>query len=157
VLALDSSGHVRREEPPAHQPDLVLDLTLLPTWRGSAGDRLHEIVAAHLQKAAVAMALLAGEDRLDRRLHVVIDSPGAGALEEGESPVMGVEHHLLALAHVCPGEHHPAVAEPDMRHLHGHRHAVDLYDLLAPVELVGFARRVVEQDIGLGRCGAPVL
>ena len=34
---------------------------------------------------------------------------------------MGVEHHLLALARIGPHEQHPAVAQPDMRHLHRHR------------------------------------
>jgi hypothetical protein len=39
---------------------------------------------------------------------------------------VGVEHHLLALARIGPDEHHPAVAEPDLRHLH--RHGDTLYE-----------------------------
>jgi hypothetical protein len=123
VEALDPQP--RREEPLAHQADLVLDLALLPARSRRAGDRLHQIVAAHLQEAAVEPPLLADEDRVHRRLHVVVDAACAGAPEEGEGPVVGVEHHLLRLTRIGPHEQHPAVAKPDMRHLHGHRHAVD--------------------------------
>ena len=77
----------RREEAFTHQPDLVLDLPLLPAGSRRAGDRFDEIVAAHLQEAAIVVALLADEDRLHRRLHVVVDAALAGALEEGERPV----------------------------------------------------------------------
>ena len=141
----------RREEALAHQPDLVLDLPLLPARRRRAGDRLDQIVAAHLQEAAVVLPVLADEHRLHRRLHVVVDAARAGAAEEGEGPVMGVEHHLLRLARIGPHEHHAAVAEPDMGDLHGHRHAVDQHDLVAPVELVGLARREDQRHIGFRR------
>ena len=119
VVALDPQP--RREEALAHQADLVLDLPLLPARGRRAGDRLDQVVAAHLQKAAVVGALLADEDRLHRGLHVVVDAARAGALEEGEGPVVGVEHHLLALARIGPHEQHAAVAEPDMRDLDRHR------------------------------------
>jgi len=147
----------RCEEPFSHQPDLVLDLTLLPTGRRGAGDGLDKIVAAHLQEAAVVMPLFASEDRLHSRLHVVVDAPRAGALEEGKGSVMRIEHHLLALAHIGPGEHHPAVAEPDMGHLDRHSDARDHHDLLAPIELVSLARCIVERHIGFRRYRAPVL
>src|ERR1700732_3840762 len=67
----------RREEPLTAQPDLVFDLTLLPARCRSAGDRLDEIVAAHLKEAAIVEALLANEDRLHRRLHVMGWTPPA--------------------------------------------------------------------------------
>ena len=51
VVALEAQP--RREEALAHQPDLVLDLPLLPAGRRRAGDRLDEIMAAHLQEAAI--------------------------------------------------------------------------------------------------------
>ena len=54
---------------------------------------------------------------------------------------MRVEDHLLGLARIGAHEQHAAVAEPDMRHLHRRRHTVDHDDLVAPVELVGLARR----------------
>jgi hypothetical protein len=38
----------RREEALPHRADLVLDLTLLPAGRRCAGNRIDEIVAAHL-------------------------------------------------------------------------------------------------------------
>src|SRR4029077_7966030 len=94
---------------------------------------------AHPQKAAVVLAVLADEHGLDRRLHVVVDAARAGALEEDEGGVVRVEHHLLGLARIGPYEQHPAVAQPDMRHLDGDRRAVDQHDLVRPVELVGLS------------------
>ena len=108
-------------------------------------------MAAHLQEAAIVETLLADEDRLHRRLHVVVDAAPAGALEQGECPVVGVEHHLLRLARIGPHEQHPAVAEPDMGDLHDHRHAVQQDDLVAPVELIGFTRRKAQRHIGRSR------
>lgn len=64
---------------------------------------------------------------------------------------MGVEDHLLALTHIGSCEHHPAVAEPDMRHLYRGCPALDQDDLMAPVELVGFTRCIVERHVGFGR------
>jgi hypothetical protein len=146
VVALGPDA--RREEALAHQADLVLDLALLPARRRRAGDRIDQIVPAHLQEAAVVGPFLADEDRLHRRLHVVVDAARAGAPEEGERPIVGVEHHLLALPRVGPHEHHPAVAEPDMRDLDLHRRAAEQHDLVAPVELVGLARREAQRHIG---------
>ena len=74
VVALDPQP--RREEALAHQPDLVLDLALLPARRRRAGDRVDQVMPAHLQEAAVVGPLLADEDRLDRGLHVVVDARG---------------------------------------------------------------------------------
>jgi hypothetical protein len=106
---------------------------------------------AHLQEAAVELAVLADKDALDRRLHVVVDAARAGALKEIKSPGMGIEHHLLRLARIGPHERQPAVTEPDMRHLDRDRHAVDQHDLVAPVELVGFARRKAQRHISWRR------
>lgn len=114
----------RCEEALAHKPNLVLDLALLPARRRRAGDGLNEKVAAHLQEAAIVLPILADEHRLHRCLHVIVDAKRAGAAEEGEGPIVGVEHHLLRLARIGPDEHQPAVAEPDMSDLHSHRHAV---------------------------------
>ena len=141
----------RREEAFAHQTDLVLDLALLPARRRLAGHRINQIVAAHLQKAPIVGTLAADEDRLHRRLHVVVDAARAGAFEKRERPVMRVEHHLLGLARIRPHEQHPAVAQPDMRHLHRHRRAVDQHDLVAPVELIGLARRKTQRNEGANR------
>ena len=80
----------------------------------------------------------------------------AGALEEGERLVVRVEHHLLGLARIGPHEQHAAVAEPDLRDLHGHRrHPVEHDDLVAPVELVGLARREDERHICRRRSARP--
>ena len=69
---------------------------------------------------------------------------------------MGIEHHLLRLAWVSADEEHPAVAEPDMRHLHDHRGVVDANGLVAPVELVGFTGCKRQRHIGL-RSDRPTL
>ena len=75
----------RREEALAHQADLVLDLALLPARCRRAGDRLDQIMRAHLQEAAIILPLLAHEDRLHRRLHVVVDAACAGALKKANA------------------------------------------------------------------------
>src|SRR3546814_3667886 len=93
-------------------------------------------MAAHLEEAAVVAAIPAYEDRVHSRLHVVVDAPRAGSPEEGERPVVGVEHHLLRLPRLGAHEQHPAVAETDMGGLHRHRHAVHQHDFVAPVALV---------------------
>src|SRR6516165_10517144 len=89
----------------------------------------------------IILTVLADEDRLHRRLHVVVDATGAGTSKEGEGAFVRVEYHLLRLTRISPAEHHPAVAQADMRNLHGHRDAAHHNDLVAPIELVGFARR----------------
>src|SRR6266550_801175 len=48
----------RREEALADEPDLVLDLTLLPARCRRAGDRLDQVMPAHSQEAAVVLAVL---------------------------------------------------------------------------------------------------
>ena len=141
----------RREEALAHQADLVLDLALLPARGRRAGDRIHQMMRAHLQEAAIVLPVLADEDRLHRRLHVVVDAARAGALEQREGALVGVEHHLLRLARIGANEHHAAVAQAHVRDLHGHRHAAQHDDLVAPVELVGFARRERQRHIGRRR------
>ena len=99
------------------------------------------MVAAHLQEAAIVEPVLADEDRLDRRLHVVLDAAPAGALEQRETPrPWASKHHLLRLARIGTYEQHAAVTEPDMSDLYDHGHAAEQDDLVAPVELVGFTR-----------------
>ena len=61
-------------------------------------------MAAHLQEAAIVEPVLANEDRLHCRLHVVVDAAPAGALEQNKCPIMGVKHHLLRLARIGPHE-----------------------------------------------------
>jgi len=108
-------------------------------------------MAAHLHEAPIVEPVLADEDRLDRRLHVVVDAAPAGAPEQRERPIVGVEHHLLRLARIGAHEQHAAVAEPDVGDLHGRRHAAQQDDLVAPVELVGFARHEAQRHVGRRR------
>src|SRR5260370_26226699 len=98
VIALDAQA--RREEALAHEADLVLDLALLPARRRRAGDRLDKMVRAHLEEAAIVLPILADEDRLHRRLHVVVDAARARAPEKRERPLVGVENHLLRLTRI---------------------------------------------------------
>ena len=70
----------------------------------------------------------------------------------GKSALMGIKHHLLRLARIGANEHnehHAAVTEADVRDLHGYRHAVHHDNLVAPVELVSFARRKRQRHIGI--------
>src|SRR6516164_3195615 len=147
VIVLEPQA--RREEALAYQADLVLDLALFPARGRRAGHRLDEIMAAHLKEAAIVLAVLADEDCLHRRLHVVVDAALTDALEKAEGAVMRVKDHLLGLARIGTHERHAAVAEPHMRHLHGYRRAVQHDDFVAPIELVGLTRRKSERHIGL--------
>ena len=71
--------------------------------------------------------------------------------EQRKRAVVGVEHHLLRLARIGAHEHHAAVAEPEVGDLHGRRYPVHQNDLMAPVELVGLARRKTQRHIGVRR------
>ncbi|MEA2727654.1 MAG: hypothetical protein QOF70_2129 [Acetobacteraceae bacterium] len=73
------------------------------------------MIRAHLKKAAIVLTVLANEDRVHRRLHVVVDAPRAGASEEGERAVVRVEHHILGLPRIGADEHHSAVAKTGVR------------------------------------------
>src|SRR5271170_5100357 len=52
-LVVGLEPQTRREEPLTDEPDLVLDLTLLPPGCWRAGDWIDEVMAAHLQEAAI--------------------------------------------------------------------------------------------------------
>ena len=54
-------------------------------------------------------------------------------------------------------EQRAAMAEPDVRHLHGRRRAVQRDGLAAPVELAGFTWREAQRHMGRGRRGAALL
>ena len=62
---------------------------------------------------------------------------------------MGVEDPLLGLPRIGSHEHHPAMAKPNMRHLHRDGRAAQQHDLVVPVELIGLARREAQRHIGL--------
>ncbi len=64
---------------------------------------------------------------------------------------MGVENHLLGFSRVGDDKTHPAVAEPDMRHLHPRRQAAKQDILMAPIELKRFSRRENQGNEGLRR------
>jgi len=100
----------------------------------------------HRQKAAVEAAFLADKNGFDRRRHIVVNAAPAHAAKQAESAVVRVEHHLLGLARVGPDQKHPAVAEPDMRHLDSRRHAAEHHHFVRPVELIGLARREPQRD-----------
>ena len=51
-------------------------------------DRVDEVMAAHLQEAAIVEATLADEDRLHSGLQVVVDAALACTLEQGKGPIV---------------------------------------------------------------------
>ena len=106
---------------------------------------------AHLQKAAIVLARLADKDRLNRRLHVVVDAAPADPAIELERLVVGVEHQLLGLAEVDAHERHAAVRQLHVRRLDRQRQPLERDRLVAPVELVGLSRRKAHRHIGLRR------
>ena len=106
---------------------------------------------AHLLEPAIVGPIFADKDRVHRRLHVVVNAPGAGAAEEGKRSVVRIEHHLLRLAGIGPNIRHPTVAKANMGALHGRGHTIDQNDFTAPVELVGFIGVEARRDIGRGR------
>ena len=130
---------LRAEQQIAQVADLVLDLSLLPSRGRRAGDWLDQMVRAHLQEAAIILARLANEDRLDRRLHVVVDAAPADAAIEQERLVVAVEHQFLSLAEVRAHERHPAVRQLHVRRLDGQWQALERDRFVAPVELVRLA------------------
>lgn len=99
------------------------------------------MMRAHLREAAVVLTVLADEDCLDGGFHVVVHAARAGALEEGKAALVRVQHHLLRLARIRSNEHHPAVAQPQMRDFHRHRRAVQ-HDDLVTTSRTGRPRRV---------------
>ena len=82
-------------------------------------------------------------------------------LKKAKARFVRVEHHLLGLARIGAHEQHPAMTQPDVRHLDGDRCAVDQHDLVAPVELVRLAQRKAQRYVGFRRrrpaCNAPCL
>ena len=131
----------RLEDVVAREPDLVLDLTLLPPGGRRTRHRLDQVVRAQLQETPVEGSILAEEHRVHGGAHVVVDPAPAGPAEKGEGPGMGVEHHLLGLARIGAQVERATVAEPDVGDLDRHRHGADLHLLVRPVELVRVARR----------------
>ena len=145
----------RTEDVVAGVAHLVLDLPLLPPRRRRARHRLHQVVRAHLLEAAVEPPLLAHQDRVHRRLHVVVEATSRHPAQRRERPRMSVEDHLLRLARIGPDVEPTAEAKPQVRHLHPHRLARDLHVLVAEVELVGVARRKAQRHERLDLAIAP--
>src|ERR1700735_1817178 len=106
---------------PFSQPDAGVQATGSTRW------------CEHIcRRRRLLSSLLADEDCLHGGLHIVVDAARARALEEREAALMRVEHHFLGLARIGTHEHHPAVAEADMRDFQSRRRAVHHHDLVAP-------------------------
>ena len=106
------------------------------------------MVRTHLKKSLVEDAFLADEHRLHRRLHVVVDAAATDPAEEPEAPLVGLEHHLLALARKNLNQKEATVAQPQVRRLDPHGGAGDHRILVTPVELVGLAGIEGQRDVG---------
>src|SRR5271165_1414730 len=113
------------------------------------------MVRAHLQEAAIILARLANEDRIDRCLHVVVDAAPADTAIEHERLIVRVKHQLLGLAEVGAHERHPAVRELHVRRLDGQRQTLKCDRLMAPVELVRLAGRKAQRYERLCRNPCP--
>lgn len=70
---------------------------------------------------------------------------------------MGVEYHLLRLSRIGSDKEHPAMTEPDMRHLHKGCHSANDHNLVIPIELVRLAGGKTQRHKGLRRDGAALL
>jgi len=68
MLVVETNARIRREH--FIKGKTTLDLPLLPARSWRAGDRVEQIVAAHLQEAATVETPFTDEDRLDGGLHV---------------------------------------------------------------------------------------
>jgi hypothetical protein len=55
---------------------------------------------------------------LNRHVMILLSIIMASSTKYLTVPVMGVEHHLLALTRIGPHEKHAAMAEPQVRDLH---------------------------------------
>jgi len=62
--------------------------------------------AAILASRRHIAAVTANKDRVHRGLHIIVNSTGAGAAEESERLVMGIEDHLLCLSRTGTHEQH---------------------------------------------------
>src|SRR3546814_11705971 len=71
--------------------DILLDLPLFPSRSRVTELSFEQIVADHRQEACVDGAFLATPDLVDRRAHIVIDTPARHAAQHAEGVIMGVE------------------------------------------------------------------
>jgi len=106
-------------------------------------------------EALVILARLADKNRLYRRLHVVVDAAPADPAIKRERLVMGVKHQLLRLPKIDPHERHPAVRKLHVRRLDHQRQPLERDRLMAPVELIGLARRKAHRHISARRRPGP--
>ena len=87
-----SWDRIVRGPEPSSAPILVGCFVLVAIYQfyyidyGPRPGQRSDLMAAHLEKAAIVEAVFANEDRLHRRLHIIVDAAPAGALEEGEMP-----------------------------------------------------------------------
>src|SRR5271154_1021630 len=115
------------------------------------------MVRAHLQEAPIILARLADEDRLHRRLHVVVDAAPADPAIEQERLVVGVEDQLLGLPEVHAHKRHAAVRQLHVRRLDHQRQTPERDRLVTPVELVRLARGKAHRYERLGRNPCPLV
>ncbi len=127
----------------------LLDLPFLPAGSGVAELGLVQIVTHHGVEPPVNLSLLATAHLVDSGLHIVVDTALRDTAEGDKGVVVGVEQHLVGLGQVGTHEVGTAVAELEVGDLQLGADAVDLYPVLAPVELEGLARGELQGHIGL--------
>ena len=97
-------------------------------------------------EAAIEQPLLAGEDRLNYGLEIIVNHALGHTAKERKGPVVRVEHQLPGSPGIGHDEHLAAECQPEMRDLDGLHDAVEFDMLMAPIELADLARRERQRD-----------
>jgi hypothetical protein len=66
-------------------------------------------MAGHRLEAQVHLARLANPDLIDRRPHIVIDTPPRHTTQNAEGFDMGIEQHFVCLQRIGPNDKRPAM------------------------------------------------
>jgi hypothetical protein len=88
---------------------VLLDLSFLPPRRRVTEVRFEQVMARHSGKARVDLSDLAPANAIDRRPHIVKNTPLGNTAQHPERFSKRVEQHLVGLKRICPNNERPAV------------------------------------------------
>lgn len=123
----------------ASVPNILLDLSLLPSRGRIAKLCLEQEMAGHSTEAGVDLSELATADTIDGCAHVVVDPPPRDASKHRKGTVVGIEQHLMGLQGIIPQLEGSAVAELEVSHLQLGAYTRNDSPILAPIKLEGFS------------------